>query len=362
MGRAAHTGHARSALGYLQGAVIPNLIRRIDQFQQRHAVLGFPLAVVKKFGEDQAGKQAALIAYYGFFSLFPLLLVFVTVLGFVLHGNVELQHRVISSVKDNFPYVGRYLKVGAISGNTIALVVGIAGALWAGLGVTNAAQDAMNTVWDVPLARRPNFWKSRLRGLGLLALLGTTALASTFLSGLGSTSGSFSAGMRVLGVVGSLTLNLVLYWFAFQVLTVKHLTVREVLPGAILGAVLWTGLQFLGSYYVTHQVANAQPLYGSFAVVIGLLAWIYLGAQLTLYAAEVNVVRAEHLWPRSLTGPPSTEADREALARLAREASRMAGELVEVHFEAPDEATRRKLEAGEAKDDEGRAEEARPAS
>jgi len=324
--------------------VIPKLIRRVDLFQQRHSWLGFPLAVVKKFGEDQAGKQAALIAYYGFFSLFPLLLVFVTVLGFVLHGDVALQHRVISSVRDNFPYVGRYLKVGAISGSTTALVVGIAGALWAGLGVTNAAQDAMNTVWDVPLSRRPNFWKSRLRGLGLLAMLGTTALVSTFLSGLGSTSGSFSTGLRVLGVLGSLALNLVLYGLAFQVLTVKHLAVREVLPGAVLGAVLWTALQFVGSYYVTHQVANAQPLYGSFAVVIGLLAWIYLGAQLTLYAAEVNVVRAAHLWPRSLTGPPSTDADREALVRLAHEASRLAGELVEVKFELPEREPERPSE------------------
>ncbi len=311
-------------------------MRRIDLYQQRHAWLGFPLAVVKKFGEDQAGSKAALIAYYGFFSLFPLLLVFAAVLGFVLHGDVALQRRVITSVKDNFPAVSSYLKIGSISGSGVALGIGLAGALWAGMGVTTAAQDAMNSIWDVPLSARPNFLKTRLRGLGLLVLLGVFALASTFLSGLGSTSGSFSMLLRVAGIAGSLALNLVLYALAFRVLTVKHLSVREILPGAILGAVLWTLLQTLGGYYVTHQVANAQPLYGSFAVVIGLLAWIYLGAQLTLYAAEVNVVRAAHLWPRSLFGPPSTEADRQALVRLAHQASRVAGELVEVKLHPPE--------------------------
>ena len=132
-------------------------------------------------------------------------------------------------------------------------------------------------------------------------------------------------------------LNLLAYAVAFQVLTVKRLSVREVLPGAILGAVLWTVLQTVGGYYVTHVVAKAQPLYGSFAVVIGLLAWIALGAQASLYAAEVNVVRAAHLWPRSLTGPPSTEADRQALILLAHQASRVAGELVEVTFQPRDQ-------------------------
>jgi membrane protein len=314
--------------------MIGRLVRRIDQYQQRHAWLGFPLAVVKKFGEDQAGSKAALLAYYGFFSLFPLLLVFAAALGFVLHGNVDLQHRVINSVKDNFPAVSSYLKIGSISGSGVALGIGLAGALWAGMGVTNAAQDAMNAIWDVPLSARPNFLKTRLRGLGLLLLLGTFALASTFLSGLGSTSGSFSTVLRIAGIAGSLLLNLLLYGVAFQVLTVKRLTVREILPGAVLGAVLWTVLQTVGGYYVTHQVANATPLYGSFAVVIGLLAWIYLGAQMTLYAAEVNVVLAQHLWPRSLIGPPSTEADRRALELLAHKASRVAGELVEVRFES----------------------------
>jgi uncharacterized BrkB/YihY/UPF0761 family membrane protein len=199
----------------------------------------------------------------------------------------------------------------------------------------------------VPLWARPNFLKTRARGLGLLLLLGTFALAATFLSGLGSTSGSFSVALRIVGVAASLALNLLLYAVAFQVLTVKHLAVREILPGAVLGAVLWTVLQTLGGYYVTHQVANAQPLYGSFAVVIGLLAWIYLGAQLTLYAAEVNVVRAAHLWPRSLVGPPSTEADRQALIRLAHEASRVAGELVEVRVEPPVEERAAPAEAEE---------------
>lgn len=190
--------------------------------------------------------------------------------------------------------------------------------------MTRAAQYAFNSVWDVPILERPNFWRSRLRGLALLATLGTTILVSTAASSLRGVGGPLAIVFDVVGVLAPFLINLGLYLVAFQVLTIVHLTWREVFPGALLGSLAWTGLQLLGGYYTRHQVAHASHLYGTFAVVIGLLAWIHLGAQMTLYAAEVNVVWTRKLWPRALTGEDLTEADVRALTYEAVEHNRLA--------------------------------------
>jgi membrane protein len=294
---------------------IEKTVRKVDAAQQRHTFLSFPMAVVKKFGDDQAGYLAALIAYYGFFSLFPLMLVFVSVLGILLSGNPDLQQSIVNSALRDFPVIGDQISknIHAISGNGFALAVGILGTLWAGLGVTQAAQNAMNRIWDVPRKDWPNFLFSRLRGLAMLAILGIITVGATFLSGF-SSSGSASSVLLILaGIAGSLVLNFLLFFLSFMVLTVKNVAWRDVVPGSIVAAVLWTLLQALGGYYLTHQIKNASEVYGTFALVIGLLVWIYLGAQLTLYCAEINVVRARRLWPRSLVQPPLTKADEHVL-------------------------------------------------
>jgi membrane protein len=321
---------------------LKRLLDRIDSYQQRHRALAFPFAVAKKFGDDQAGNLAALIAYYGFFSLFPLLLVFVTVLGFLLKGHPALLASLQQSALSQFPVIGPDIQVQALSGNGLALTIGILTTLWAGLGVTQAAQNAMNVIWDIPKKDRPNFLYSRLRGLLMLAVLGTITVASIFLAALGTTSGRLGLVLRVLGLAGSLLLNLGLYLLAYRILTRRNLTWGEVFPGASAAAVLWTALQALGGFYVTHQVSNARSTYGTFAVVLGLLVWIYLGAQLTLFCAEINVVRVRHLWPRRLVQPPLSEADRRALTAQAEAEVRLPQERVEVSFDPPEEQTRRR--------------------
>ena len=136
---------------------IERVLRALDRFQQRHGVLGFPVGVVKKFGDDQAGKHAALLAYYGFLSLFPLLLVFVTLLGYALANNQELQRQVIETVVAQFPVLGSQLQdsLQTIQGSGVGLLVGILGTLWGGLGITQSAQDAMNAVWNIPRRGAP---------------------------------------------------------------------------------------------------------------------------------------------------------------------------------------------------------------
>ena len=223
--------------------MIQRIVRAIDRFQQRHPAIAFPFAVNKKFGDDQAGYLAALIAYYGFFSLFPLLLVFVSVLGLLLRGNPSLQQSILDSALRSFPVIGTDISknIHSISGSGAALAVGVVGTLWAGLGVTQAAQNAMNVVWDVPRKDRPNFLFSRLRGLLLLAVLGTVVVASTFAGGFAASGGTNSVldvVLRVAGVLISLLLNLVLFAVSCRVLTKRDLSWRDVLPGAIVAAMV----------------------------------------------------------------------------------------------------------------------------
>lgn len=311
---------------------IEQALRAVDRFQQRHSVLGFPIGVVKKFGDDQAGKHAALLAHYGLLSLFPLLLVFVTLLGYALAGNPTLQQRVIDAAITQFPVLGSQIRgsIETIEGSGIGLVVGIAGTLLGGLGITQSAQDAMNAVWNVPRKNRPNFWLRLARGLGSLLLLTAGVIAATALTWLGT----FRPGLLGRGtpLFGSLLLNLLLLIVLFQILTGMRVPWRWLLPGAAGGAVGWSVLQALGVQIVARQLAQANFVYGVFAVVIVLLSWLYLSAQLVLYAAEINVVLARRLWPRSLLQPPLTDADRRVLTALAEAEERRADQTVEVRF------------------------------
>jgi membrane protein len=305
-------------------------LRAFDRVQQRHRWLAIPVAVLKKFGDDRAGSQAALLAYYAFFSLFPLLLVFVTVLGFVLNGDPSAQQAVEKSVLGHFPAVGQDLQTKSLQGGDAALILGILVSLWAGLGVTQAAQNAFNNVWAVPMKDRPDFLRSRLRGLVLVICLGVLFLISTAASGLAA-AGLGGVPLKVAGILLSLALNFVMFAAAFRLLTAASIPTRSLWIGAVVGGAVWELLQVLGGYYVRHVVSHAENTNGFFAAVIGLLVWLHLGGQATLYAAEINVVVVRRLWPRSLFGP-SLPSDHEALAALAKVEERSDQEQIEVRF------------------------------
>jgi YihY family inner membrane protein len=294
------------------------VVRRVDEAHQRRPWLAFPYAVVKKFGDDQAGNLAALISYYAFFSLFPLMLVLVTVLGMVLQRNTEFREAIQESALANFPVIGEEISnnVKAIEGSGLALAVGIALALWAGLGVLKVMQTAMNTIWNVPYRHRPNFLKTLLRAVIMLAVLGVITIGSAVAGSVGA--GNDNLLLSLLWVLVSLALNLALFLLAFRILTSADVSWGDVFPGALMAAVAWTALQALGGYFVRHQLDGATETYGTFATVIGLLAWMYLGAQVTLLAAEVNVVRKRRLWPRAIVQPPLTDADERALKSYAK--------------------------------------------
>jgi membrane protein len=312
-------------------------LRALDRRQQQRRRVSFVAAVIKKFGEDQASQLAALIAYYGFVSLFPLLLVLVTVLGFVLQGNPSAQDSVLHSTLDQFPIIGTQLQnnIHSLKGSPVSLAIGLLGSLLAGLGITNASQNAFNRVWAVPHKHRPNFLVARLRGLGVLAALGTLVILSTLVAGFVTAGGQGIAAI-VGGVLVAFLVNLLLFFAAFRLLTTEHVDTPDLLPGVLVAALLWTLLQHVGGYYVDHVVRHAKETSGLFAFVLGLLAWLYLGAQVTLLAAEVNVVRARRLWPRSFFSDPLLDADRRALTASAEVEERVHQEDVQVSFDPSD--------------------------
>jgi membrane protein len=310
----------------------PSPQERFDDFQQRRSWLAFPLAVIKKSSDDNGGNLAALMAYFGFFSLFPLLLVFATVLGYVLHGDPGKQQSVENSVIKNFPSLGNLIHFNAISGSLVALIIGVLTALYAGLGITNAARNAMDTVWAVPRKDRASWIQSKLHGVMLLATLGLLFVVSSFASGAVS-SGFGGAGTKVAGYVISIIVNFGLFFISFRMMTDGDRPWNDLWTGALFGAIIWTLLQSVGGYYLKHVTSSNGSTYGTFAVVIGLIIWLHLGAQLFLYSAEINVVRARKLWPRSFFGPPLTGADQDTLRSIAQIEQRHEEQQVDVQFD-----------------------------
>jgi membrane protein len=293
-------------------------VRAVDTLQQRHAWLAVPVAVWKKFGDDQAGNLAALVAYYAFVALFPLLLVLVTVLSLVLKNDQGLQHRLLNSALGHYPVIGPQLShIGPLTQTGLPLVVGLLGTFFGARGVATAIQNALNTVWEIPFVRRPGFPWSWLRSFGLMVVIGLGLIGTTILS---TAAGRVfpGAAATVAGVAVSLLLNVGVFWLAFRLGTAREIGWRQLRLGAVIAGVIWQVLQYVGTYFVSHQLAHASPIYGTFAVVIGLLAWLYLEAELTLYAAEINVVWAHRLWPRSIAPPPYTEQDRRAFQLYAQ--------------------------------------------
>ncbi len=290
----------------------------LDRLQRRTPAFAFVVAVVRKTNDDGGGDLAALVAYYGFLSALPLLLVFASIVGFVLHGDPGLRTRVLASAVHSFPTLSSVLD-SSVSGSGVALGLGALWALWAGLGVTRALERAMSVIWDLPRATRPGVLRSSARGVAMLGALGLLTVVSTTLAGLPLAHTLSPLVSELVAVVGALVVNAVLFFLAFELLTTRHLGLGVTWPGAVTGAVAWTALQGGGTLYVGHVVAHASRYYGPFAAVVGLLAWVYLGARLLVYSAQVNVVRAERLWPRSLRGA-DTPADERVGRRTRRRA------------------------------------------
>jgi len=313
----------------------PNLIDRtadrVDGLQRRFAVTAVAHGVLKKYGEDRGGQLAMLLAYRGFFSLFPLLLAFVNILGLLLAGNAELQEKLVHSALASVPVVGPQIEksADALSGNAVVVVLAILLSLWAGLGLLEMLQEALNTVWGVPLYRRPPWIIRKLRSLPGAILIGACLL----LSGAGSWAFSDRdlpvlsrlAGWALPFLAGALC-YLGLHWL----LCARKVPFTAQLPGGAFVGVAWLLLQLLGAWYINRFILKSSDTYGVFAVVFGLLSWSYLLGLLYLYGNELSSVLYDHRWPRSLTGRNLTDVDQRAQAELMRREVRVEGTEVEV--------------------------------
>ncbi len=309
---------------------------RLDSFQQRHPVLGVPIAVTRKFIEDESINLAAVIAFWAFFSVFPLLLIFVTLLGYFLPPS--LQGDVLRSAAGFFPLLSTD-SIGRLSGQWWTLVLGILSALWSSSFVVIAIQSAFNSVWEIPYAQRPGFGAQIRRGMFALGAIALGLVVSTVISSYvtGTATGP-SLGMvaRLAGYLIAVALDVGLFCVAFRVLTDRDVSTRDVLPGALLSGTAFWLLQQLSSLIIFRYLHNAERIYGNYATVITMLSWFYLQSVVILVGAQLNVVLKERLHPRRLATAPVTEADQRAYDAYAKERTYRSDQRVHTDFQQHD--------------------------
>lgn len=325
------------------GNPIERAVRRFDRWQQQHTVVGFPIAVVKKFGDDECGNLVSLLAYYSFLAAFPMLLAFTAVLGVALRAHPGLHQRLVNSAFAEFPIVGGQihdqLGVEAFSGTLPALIIGVAGALIGGRGFAHAMQNTMNKVWAVPKVDRPGFFPRYLRTFSLLLLLSlivvVTGAASTA-AGTAASLGLGGLGARLASLAVGTILGFGFFLILFRVAVAGEVSIRDMWVGAAISALGWQILLTIAGIVVSHQLRHAQAVAGLFGVVLGLLAWLALQATVIVYAIQADVVRVRRLWPRSIVQPPLTPADKSYYSlALAAEAQRPEQRL-ELDYETED--------------------------
>jgi YihY family inner membrane protein len=285
-------------------------LKKVDRYQQQKRLPGFLYAVVKKYGEDQAGYQAALLTYYGFLSLFPLLLVLTTVAALVARDNPELRSTLITSLTDFFPVLGNQLSesVNTIQKGGAALLIGLLATIYGARGVADAFRHGINSIWKVPPSRQPGFPKSALQSLAIIFVGGLGIILASVCAGIAAGFGE-SIIIRLLSAAINFVILFGLFLFLLNLCLPKKVKFKDTRAGALTATIGLLILQNFGTYLLANQLKDLDALYSSFAITLGLLFWIYLQAQVMYYAIEITAVRANKLWPRSITGKPLTEAD-----------------------------------------------------
>jgi YihY family inner membrane protein len=313
---------------------VERVIRKADAGQRRYTPTAFVFGVVKKYGDDNGGVLVSNLAYSSFVSLFPLLLVLVTILGLVASVDASFKNEVLNAVAGQVPLIGNQLTGNVHQlkrASVIGLVIGVAGLIWGSAGLAQAGLFTMEQVWNLPGPARPGYLQ-RLGRAGLfLCLLGGGVIVTTLLASL-NTYGHKAVVFVILAEALAAAFNVGMYIGAFRVLTPKGVPTPNLLPGAITGGILWTVLQVLGTYLVHHYL-HSDSVYGVFGTVLGLIAWIYVAVEITVYSAEINVVLARRLWPRAIIQPPLTEADRASMALQALQNQRRPEQHIEVTFD-----------------------------
>ena len=283
-------------------------IGRIDAFQREHSIIGFPIAVIYKYFDDQGPYLAAIISYYAFIAIFPLLLISTSILGFLLQDDPQLRDRLLDSALSQFPIVGDALgRPNGLSGSTSAIVVGSLAALYGSMGLGQASQNAANIAWSVPRNSRANPFLLRVRSIFFLAASGigilliaviTTVLSNSDQIGV-AVSKELTIGIKIVGFL----LSVVVFGALFRLVSGGRGSWRSVMPGAATTALMWQVLQVGGQSFVENVINKANSMNSTFALVLGLMAFIFLSAVMAVLGLEVTVVTARKLYPRALLTP-----------------------------------------------------------
>jgi len=306
-----------------------------DRLQRQHGVLGFPYAVVKKYGDDEGGRHAALITYYGFLSTFPLLLLGVAVLSRVLADHQDLRQRLVTAIVPPVLRPTVEHSLATLPTSTVPFVAGLIGLLLSGTGVVFSAYQTLNHVAAVPHRRRASFVSRYVRAFVVLAMLMLGALAVGALTVVATALPSQPGVQRAAAVLGSALVIFAVLLLGAKLLLARPAPVRALWPGAVVGAAALTVVLNLGAPLLARLVTKAGPVYGSFATVAGMFALLYLVGQALVYAAEIAAVRQARLWPRALDLNRPTAADVRMLTLLAREQERTPAARVDFHLAAP---------------------------
>ena len=318
------------------GALVNRVIAWADGVQRRHGVLGFPYAVIKKYGDDDGGREAALITYYGFLSVFPLLLLGVAVLSRVLAADPELRVRLISAIVPPVLQSTVDHAVTTLPTSTVPFIAGLIGLLFSGTGVVFSVSQTLNNVAAVPRRARFGFFPRYLRVFAMLAVLLLGAGAVGALTVAVTAIPNLAGAERVVAALGSALVIFAVLLLGARLLMARPTPFRAIWPGAALGAVAVALVVSLGPILLGRLVSRAGPVYGSFATVAGMFALLYLVSQALVYSAEVAAVRYARLWPRALDVNRPTPADARAMALLAREQERIQAAQVDFHLASPD--------------------------
>ncbi len=318
----------------------------VDRFQRKHGVVGFPLAAIYKFFDDQGNQLAAMMTFYAFIAIFPLLLLASSIFGFVLQDNPDLQDAALDSALAQFPIIGDQLgRPEGLQGSVTTVVVGALAAAYGALGLGQAIQNVMNTAWAVPRNSRPNPLLLRLKSLLILTVAGLSVLGLSVFSTLGSSTEVFGPGIdatiRVLIALGTVVLVTAVLTALFGLAAARSHSWYRAVPGALVTALGWQVLQLAGATYAQHVLTETSALNQTFGLVLGLIGLIFFAALIAVFGIEVNVVLARRLWPRALLTPFTdsvdlTDADRRAYALYAQSQRHKGFESVTVRFDGRD--------------------------
>ena len=342
-------------------------VSKVDRAQRRHPALALPLAVFYKFFDDQGNYLSAIITYYAFIALFPLMLLGTSILGFVLEGRPHLQEQLLDSALSQFPIIGDQLgRPEGLEGSTGGVIIGFLASLYGAMGLGQALQNAQNVAWYVPRNSRPNPILLRLRSVVLIFGVGLSIAALSISATLGSSTdvfGPWTGDDRVAWLLR--VANIVLLGTAltllFRVATAKGHRVWQAAPGAFFVAILWQVLQHFGAVFVTRVLVHTSEMTQTFGLVLGLVGLLYIGSVIAVMGIAINVVLAMKLYPRALLTPFTdkvqlTEADKRAYLGMARAQRTKDFATVSVEFgpspldlkvadEHEEERRRRRLEA-----------------